>query len=100
MSTASALSGEMYSTRQRCPLGGTGSNMIRLMHQRKAVSVLPLPVGARMSVDSPRAIAGQPRVCGGVGASNDAAEPFGDGRLETAREHRFAVPRIYFSGFR
>ena len=42
------------------------------MHQRKAVSVLPLPVGARMSVDSPPAIAGQPCVCGGVGASNDA----------------------------
>ena len=42
------------------------------MHHRKAVSVLPLPVGARMSVDSPRAIAGQPCVCGGVGAANDA----------------------------
>ena len=46
--------------------------MSRLMHHRKAVSVFPLPVGARMSVDSPRAIAGHPCVCGGVGAANDA----------------------------
>ena len=46
--------------------------MTRLMAHRNAVSVLPLPVGARMSVDSPRAIAGQPLVCGGVGAANDA----------------------------
>ena len=36
------------------------------MHQRNAVSVLPLPVGARISVDSPRAIAGQARRCGSV----------------------------------
>ena len=42
------------------------------MAQRKAVSVLPLPVGARISVDSPRAIAGQPCACGGVGASKEA----------------------------
>jgi hypothetical protein len=41
------------------------------MHQRNAVSVFPLPVGARMSVDSPRAIAGHPWDCGGVGASNE-----------------------------
>ena len=60
MSTASALSGEMYSTRHRRSRSGTASNMSRLMHQRKAVSVLPLPVGARISVDCPRAIAGHP----------------------------------------
>ena len=72
MSTASAFSGEMYNTRQRLAFGGTGSNMTRLMHQRNAVRVLPLPVGARMSVDSPRAIAGHPSVWGGVGASNEA----------------------------
>ena len=46
--------------------------MTRLIAHRNAVSVLPLPVGARISVDSPRAIAGQPSVCGGVGASNEA----------------------------
>ena len=42
------------------------------MAQRKAVRVLPLPVGARINVDSPRAMAGQPSVCGGVGASKEA----------------------------
>jgi hypothetical protein len=72
MSTASALSGEMYNTRQRRLLVGIGSNITRLMHHRKAVSVLPLPVGARINVDSPRAIAGQPWVCGGVAASKEA----------------------------
>jgi hypothetical protein len=37
------------------------------MHQRNAASVLPLPVGARMRADSPRAMTGQPSCCGGVG---------------------------------
>ena len=72
MSTASAFSGEMYRTRQRCSLGGTGSNMMRLMHQRNAVSVLPLPVGARISVDSPSAMDGQPCAWGGVGRANES----------------------------
>ena len=48
------------------------SNISRSMHQRNAASVLPLPVGARMSVESPPAMAGQPSACGGVGAANDA----------------------------
>ena len=43
------------------------------MHQRNAASVLPLPVGARISVDSPRAIAGQPSRCAGVGAAKESA---------------------------
>ena len=51
-------------------LGGAGANISRSRHHRNAASVLPLPVGARISVDSPRAIAGQPSVCGRVGASN------------------------------
>jgi hypothetical protein len=42
------------------------------MHQRKAVSVLPVPVGARIRVESPRAIAGQPSRCGAVGRSKTA----------------------------
>ncbi len=45
---------------------------IRSRHQRKAASVLPLPVGAQMSVWSPAAMAGQPSDCGAVGASKDA----------------------------
>lgn len=51
---------------------GEGGNMTRSMAHKNAASVLPLPVGARISVDSPRAIAGQPFACGGVGAANDA----------------------------
>ena len=56
--------------------------MTWLMAHRNAVSVLPLPVGARISVDSPRAIAGQPSVCGGVGAVERGAEPLRDRRME------------------
>jgi hypothetical protein len=72
-STASAFSGEMYSARQRFAFGGSGANISRSRHQRNALSVLPLPVGARISVDSPRAMAGQPRACGRVGSPNVSA---------------------------
>jgi hypothetical protein len=68
------------------------ANMTRLIAQRKAVSVLPLPVGARINVDSPRAIAGHPSVCGGVGAANDPrnhSETAGWKRLNTSA--RFAT---------
>ena len=71
-STASAFSGEMYRTRQRRLASGTGSNMSRFSDHRNAANVLPLPVGARMSVDSPRAIAGHPRFCGVVAPENTA----------------------------
>src|SRR6476619_2118976 len=91
MSTASAFSGEMYRTRQRRSFSGTGSNMTRLMHQRNAVSVLPLPVGARMSVDSPRAIAGQPSACGGVGASKEALNHSRTGEWKRSSGDLFAV---------
>src|ERR1700732_3207858 len=47
--------------------------MSRLMHQRKAAKVFPVPVGARIKVDSPRAIAGQPCSCGLVGAAKTAS---------------------------
>ena len=53
-------------------VGGTGANMSRSMAHRNAASVLPLPVGAKSSVEAPRAIGGQPRACAAVGASNDA----------------------------
>ena len=72
-STAKAFIGEMYKTRQRCVFAGSGVNMMRLMHHRNAANVFPVPVGARMSVDSPRAIAGQPAVCGLVGDWNTAS---------------------------
>jgi hypothetical protein len=41
-------------------------------HHKKAVRVLPVPVGARMRVDSPRAMAGQPSRWGGVTVSKTA----------------------------
>src|SRR4051812_18260577 len=40
------------------------------MPYRNAVSVLPDPVGAWIRTCPPALIAGQPRSCGGVGASN------------------------------
>jgi hypothetical protein len=40
---------------------------------RKAASVLPDPVGARIRVCSPEAMAGQPCSWAGVGAGNDEA---------------------------
>src|SRR5690349_7137622 len=43
------------------------------MHQRNAVNVLPVPLGARISVDSSRALAGQPLVCGAAGAGETAS---------------------------
>lgn len=42
------------------------------MHQRNAVRVFPLPVGAKISVDSPPEIAGHPSDWARVGAPNDA----------------------------
>ncbi len=44
------------------------STMSWFSSQRNAVSVLPVPVGARMSVCAPLAIAGQPSRCGALGA--------------------------------
>src|SRR5947208_681667 len=41
--------------------------MSRSIPQRKAASVLPEPVGARISAWSPAAIAGQPWACASVG---------------------------------
>jgi hypothetical protein len=51
---------------------GFGENIKRSMQCRKAVSVLPLPVGARMRVDSFLTSAGQPSVCARVADGNDA----------------------------
>ena len=42
------------------------------MPQRKALRVLPDPVGAQIRVFAPDAIFGQPAACAGVGASKDA----------------------------
>ncbi len=58
MSTASALSGEMYSTRQRCAGSAGGGSVASLsIAHRNAASVLPDPVGAMTSAFSPLPIA-------------------------------------------
>ena len=41
------------------------------MPARKAASVLPEPVGARISVCAPEAMAGHPWACAAVGSGND-----------------------------
>ena len=69
-----------------------GSNISRFRHQRNAVSVLPLPVGARISVDSPRAMAGHPSCCGLVGSGKARGEPFRTGGMKEIQRLRL-VPR-------
>ena len=56
----------------RCRPGG-GVVTSRSMPQRNAASVLPEPVGARISVCSPAAMAGQPCAWAAVGAGNEVA---------------------------
>ena len=43
------------------------------MADRKAASVLPLPVGAQIRVCWPAVIGGHPWICAPVGSGNDAA---------------------------
>src|SRR3989304_2327002 len=50
--------------------GGDGSRARRSRHHRNAASVLPLPVGAWISVWRPAAIAGQPPTWAGVCSAN------------------------------
>ena len=73
-STARARRGDRYSTRvrwvrARAPVGG-GVLSSRSMPHRKAVSVLPEPVGASTSVCSPEAMGGQACTWASVGAAN------------------------------
>jgi hypothetical protein len=64
----------MYSTRVRCDRrSGGGVVVSRSIDARNAVSVLPDPVGAQMSVCSPAAMCGHPWIWGAVGVGNDAA---------------------------
>ena len=53
------------------------------MPHRNAVSVLPLPVGAQISVCSPSAMGGHPLTCAGVGSGNVVAN-----HSRTAGENR------------
>jgi hypothetical protein len=54
---------------------GSGASVVhnRSIDAMKAVSVLPLPVGAHTNVWLPLRIDGQPSICGVVGTGNDAA---------------------------
>ena len=60
----------MYRTRHRWSVGGGGSVITRSSAHRNAASVLPEPVGARISECRPPAIAGHPCACAAVGVSN------------------------------
>ena len=70
MSTASALSGEIYSTRVRCfgSCGGTAAS--RSIAHRNAASVLPDPVGATTRASSPLPMARQAPAWACVGSAN------------------------------
>src|SRR5690242_14291760 len=74
MSTASAFSGEMYSTRQRS-FGSAGAGLLasRSSAHRNAARVLPDPVGAITRVFSPPAIDDHAPDCAGVGSVNAPA---------------------------
>ena len=68
-STASAFSGDTYSTRVPAR-AGLGSDEASLsMAHRNAASVLPEPVGAITSVLSPSAMADHASACAAVGAA-------------------------------
>ena len=69
MSLLSALSGDTYTMCTALPSGArVPSTMSWLSSQRNAASVLPVPVGARISVCAPDAIAGHPSRCGALGS--------------------------------
>ncbi len=68
-STASALSGDTYSTRQRWTASAGGPAARRSRAQRNAASVLPEPVGATTSAWRPACAAAQAPSCAAVGAA-------------------------------
>src|SRR6202171_1755675 len=86
ISTVSAFRGETYSTRQRSASAGTGSFASWSMHQKKAASVLPLSVGADISVCCPAATERQPPSWTSVGAGKapeNQARAAGENRSKT-----------------
>ena len=64
----------------------------RSMPHRNAVSVLPDPVGARISVCSPAEMAGQPRSWASVGAGN---EDVNHARTGSENRSRAAIAEAY-----
>ena len=90
MSTASALSGETYSTRQRSfgSSGGGSAASLSIAH-RNAASVLPDPVGATTSVSSPLPIARHAPACARVGS---AKAPSNHARVAGENPSRASAP--------
>src|SRR5947207_9229780 len=88
MSYVSAFSGETYRTRTvpSCSrvAGGRGWRDRRSRHHRNAARVLPLPVGAWMSVWWPAEMAAHPSACAFVGASKVASNQALTGALKGA----------------
>src|SRR5438128_135949 len=71
MSLLRAFNGETYTTCvSSTSFPSTAFQTRSSIAERKAESVLPEPVGAAISVCSPRLMAGQARACGSVGAEN------------------------------
>src|SRR5260370_13293874 len=97
MSTVRAFSGETYRTRQRSASAGPGSGARRSMHQKKAGSVLPLPVGADISVCWPAATDRQPPSWTSVGAGKapeNQARAAGENRSRTVGIGLSLLPRV------
>src|SRR5215471_7057419 len=92
MSTASALSGEMYSTRQRSfGSAGTGLLASRSSAHRNAARVLPDPVGAITRVLSPPAMDDHAPACAGVGSVN---APVNHSRVSALNPARGSMPAL------
>src|SRR5215831_15017071 len=96
MSTASAFSGEMYSTRQRS-FGSAGAGVLasRSSAHRNAASVLPDPVGAITRVFSPPAIDDHAPACAGVGSVN---APVNHSRVSALNPARGSAPARLAAG--
>ncbi len=78
MSTASAFSGDTYTTCGPAARAAPGSwrlawwaRYMRSMQTRNAARVFPDPVGAAISVCRPAAISGQPPAWGSVGPAGN-----------------------------
>ena len=94
-STASAFSGEMYSTRQRCfGSAGAGSLASLSMAHKNAARVLPDPVGAMTRVCLPWPIALQASACADVGSAKAAVNQALVAALNSASGGLWAAPAI------
>src|SRR6187431_862678 len=94
MSTAKALSGETYSTRQRVSLGGSAEFISLSTADKNAARVLPEPVGESSNVDAPEMIAGKPSVWARVGAPSVDSNQSRAGR-ESSRRGSTVTSRVY-----